>query len=186
MAGLVDRLNREFAAWADSLSFEEVEALRYYQGKNHQIINRVLRDPGSADALSEDQSFVLRSITQLVDSAIQRSSMPFDLRVYRGLRSYEALFGDLEPEETVGEVIHDPAFVSTSVEAHRAERFMDKDSGFRLEFVVPINHPAAWMPIVGIQAMTAQRELLLPRDTEIEIRAVSTREAIVYLEGEIT
>jgi ADP-ribosyltransferase exoenzyme len=183
MSLLVDRLNDGFQDWARSLAEDEVEALRYYQGRNHQIINRLLRDPESAEDLTENQSYVLRNITRLVDSAVAKGSMPFDLRVYRGLRSYEALFDGLDPEEIPGRVIHDPAFVSTSVEAHRAERFMDKDNGFRLEFDVPMNYQAAWMPLVGLDTMTGQKELLLPRDIEIQIRAASTREAIVYVEG---
>jgi ADP-ribosyltransferase exoenzyme len=179
-----DRLNRDFADWAASLTDEEVEGLRYYQGPNYKWINLVLRDPNVV--LAKHQSFVVRKITALVDSAIEKGRVPFTLRVYRGMKSYEALFDDFSPSELDGFVIHDPAFVSTSVEAHRAERFMNRDEGFRLEFDVPIGHPAAWLPLVGNLQLAGQRELLLPRELEIEITdSRATDEGILQLEGRL-
>lgn len=181
--GHVERLNDAFAEWARTLSNDEIEALRYYQGRNHGWINRVLRYPDTV--LRPEQSRVVRAITPLLDSAIAKGRLPIDVRVYRGLRSYSALFGELAASELPGEVIHDPAFVSTSVAAHRAEVFMDKNEGFRLEFEVPMNHPAAWLPLVGNPTLEGQRELLLPRETEVMVIDTWCEEAILYVEGRL-
>jgi ADP-ribosyltransferase exoenzyme len=180
---LAERLADEFQGWAASLSDDEIEALRYYQGKNYEWINRVLRYPDAI--LAPDQSRAVRGILPLVDAAIEKGRVPFDLVVYRGLRSYAALFGDQNPSDLAGEFVNDPAFVSTSVAAHRADRFVDQDEGFRLDFGVPMDYPAAWLPTVGLSKMEGQLELLLPRDTEIEITGTLEREGILYVEGQV-
>jgi hypothetical protein len=180
---LTDELNRAFTPWVESLSSDEIAALRYYQGPNHKWINRVLRYPDVV--LEPEQSRVVRKVTALVDSAIAKGRVPFKLRVFRGLRDYAALFNDLALDELVGERIHDPAFVSTSVAAHRADVFMDKDHGFRLEFDVQSGYPAAWLPLVGNPKMAGQRELLLPREIELVVIDKRIQEAILYVEGRL-
>ena len=162
---LTSDLDEAFRPWADSLTEDEIEALRYYQGPNHEWINRVLRYPDAV--LTSDQS----------------KAVPGRRR--RGLRDYGALFGDTQLRDLPGEEIHDPAFVSTSVSAHRAERFMDKDEGFRLEFDVPTGHSAAWLPLVGSPELAGQRELLLPRETEVRVVDAWFDEAILYVEGRL-
>ena len=180
---LVTDLNEAFAPWAAGLSTKEVEALRWYQGKSHESLNRVLRVPDCE--ITDEQSETVRGVTRLLDAAIAAGRLPFEVRAYRGLRDYGALFGDAHPEDLPGAVIHDPAFVSTSVLAHRADRFVDQNQGFRLDFNVPIGHPAAWLPSVGVRKMESQRELLLPRGVEIEIVGSYTKEGILYVEGGI-
>lgn len=180
---LADDLNGTFAPWVELLTSDEIEALRYYQGPDHEWINRVLRSPNAV--LLEDQSLVVRRVTELLDSAIQKGAVPFRLTAYRGLRDYSALFGDAEPSELAGAAIYDPAFVSTSVAAHRAERFMHRDEGFRLQFDVPIGHSAAWLPLISDPDLEGQRELLLPRELEIEVVATWEQEGILYVEGRL-
>lgn len=186
---LVRALNEAFQPWADSLTSKEVEALRYYQGREHAVINRVLRvmDRDPEVEIAESTSFVVREMTRLLDSAIGKGKgrLPADTEAFRGLKSYEALFDGLDPSEIVGEAIYDPAFISTSIEDHRAERFMDKNEGFRLDFWVPMGFPVAWLPLIGADDMQGQRELLLPRDLEIEVLGTSQREGILYVEGRI-
>src|ERR1700749_4334113 len=97
-----EELNGAYEAWEFSLTSDEIESLRYYQdalpdqrNKRHfEIINGFFRDPDRAALdLSNSDYEVIEEVSARIDSAIRRGQMPEDVRVYRGMKSYEALFG---------------------------------------------------------------------------------------------
>ena len=90
---LIGRLNREFVGWAESLSGDEIDAIRAYQSGAHRLVNGVLRGRIDRTRLTRrDQELFVRTRAGL-DSAIGRGVLPSPVRSYRGVRDCEQVFG---------------------------------------------------------------------------------------------
>ncbi|HEX9061422.1 MAG TPA: ADP-ribosyltransferase, partial [Clostridia bacterium] len=100
-----------YSTWKNALSASEKSAITAYTGDEcYQNINAVLR------GLESEYEGNNAEIVQELSQALSKSSIPQNITLYRG--ASKAMLGNLQnlpPEELVGEVISDKAFMSTSL-----------------------------------------------------------------------
>lgn len=142
--------------WADRylhpkllpLSISELDSLAEYQGIDwHETINTALREDSPR----------CREIEQRIheiDSAIQKSSLPVDLVVYRGCVEVD---GERMRKD---ELFYDKAFLSTSMSYGIAKDF---NKGTMIEVTVPKGTKGIYMDELK-KPFGMEAELLLPRN----------------------
>lgn len=100
-----------FSSWENSLTASESSAITAYTGDGcYQNINNVLR--GFESQFEGNNAQIVEDISQ----AISKTSLPENVTLYRG--TSKAMLGEsqnIPPEQLVGEVIGDKAFMSTSL-----------------------------------------------------------------------
>src|SRR5262245_40024249 len=115
IAGAKAFLDKHYSGWRESLSPAQDKGLRFYQSPGFALMNGLLRglDPGKLKAsehASDGDLDRARKATKDLTAAIRKAPpLPRDVTAYRGMDPGQ--FGKL----TVGQVISDPAFVSTSL-----------------------------------------------------------------------
>ena len=172
MGWLEDQLDAEYAPWRKSLDDEEVESLLNYEGANHALINGFLRDPdAAAEALPDGAFRVIEEVTARVDAALEKGRLSDVLTCYRGLKSYEALFGSARPEDLAGFEFEERAYCSVSTDLHRALRFAPTD-GCLLWLHFAKGTGAAWMPLLEDETYQLQREMLFERGLRFRVENV--------------
>ncbi len=161
----------------DNITDDEYAALRQYGYTDYATLNSKLRDPKAV--LDDKQKWMVENI----DSAmVKQPAFERDIRVYRGT-DYGKVFGKKKPEELVGAKIKDPAFMSTSTNSEVAERF----GNTRIVITVPAGHKGIDMiKTIGTVAAKSEREILLPRGTEIEITRASQTKGGLFGLGKTT
>lgn len=145
-------LDEDFDAWAAGLLEDERAALSYYQFGGYEELNKALRALGSPEPAPEDTHFIesfsdeeldeLMQRAEAIGRAIGKARLPDSVRVYRGFRD-RAFLKYFATDELVGRAFHDKAFVSSSIARERAERFVEREKGFLLEFVCPASRNLA-------------------------------------------
>ncbi|MFI7387464.1 putative T7SS-secreted protein [Streptomyces sp. NPDC049813] len=128
-----------------------------------------------ADELGTPQ--VMHNIAE-ADKALAGNALTQDTMVVRG-QDVEYL-GVSKPEHLIGEQIHDPAYMSTSLGDNGA--VFDKDAIVHLR--VPEGHPALWMEKVSHYGLS-ERELLLGRDTTYRVTRAFTDGDKWHIYGEV-
>jgi hypothetical protein len=180
------QLDSDFADWLRSLSHSEIAELKLYQGTGYLTINPLLRDEVSAASYDEAALFRWEGTIEAIDSAIAKGSLQSDLRVYRGLRDPEAVFGVADVSALANEVINEPAFLSTSLDAEVALRMtVTSPTPLLLQLDLRAGQTAAWLALAGDQRRRLEYELLLPRRLRIRIRSVNTGGGTPSLEGSV-
>lgn len=153
----------DWGGWYDDLSAEELETLKNYSMTGYQSINDSLREGKTPD---------YRVTT--IDAALERGRLK-EQTVYRGVKldpETRAVF-----ERSIGTVISDPAFVSTSRDKHQAESFLGvigTERNVLMEIKVPNGAKGAYM--APISEIRSEEEVLLPRNTLLRVTDVTTDE----------
>lgn len=158
------------------LTNNERTGLIIYSGSSYEIINKALRS-GSTDNLK-------RSIEE-IDGAFAKSKAPESFTVHRGVgQDYLERLG-VDPndpdsfEDSVGKILKDEAYVSTSVGKKAAF-----DLGVQMMIRVPEGYPAINMRPVSKNK--TENEVLLPRGTQWVIHSTyKGADGRVYVEAEV-
>jgi len=147
---------READDWASAqsglnpeLSDEESASLEMYKGDGYYDINDDLREAGYSEAYSDD--------VERIDAALERSSLPEPVTVYRGI-DVEML--DDYDEDLTGSTWTDDAFVSTALYKGVAEQ---RSTGATIEIRLPKGAQALYMDRWKLQSRPSETELLLAR-----------------------
>jgi hypothetical protein len=178
--------DKHYEKWSESLSKDEWGACLRYMGRSIEL-NDAIRHGGDLD--KEFQMYRKRVVkwkewVSFLDSALEKSKVPEDIVVYRGLSYRDP--GKVERgkerkekpriEFTPGMVFQDDAFVSTTLHKYRAERFGSAKDSHILTIRIPKGSPGAVLrTIQNGDLVPQQHELLLPRKSKFKIISVNGR-----------
>ena len=151
----------EYSTWANELSNEEASAINEYTGDNcFQNINAVLRDAESQYNGSNAQ------IVQQLNQALRKASVPKNIILFRGASKIMlGKYADFPPEQLIGKVISDKAFMSTS---------LVNEGAFNSDLTLIIEAPegAQGAYIGNLSYYPDETEVLLNREQQIVIKEV--------------
>jgi len=182
------RLTEAARAVTESFSPDEATAIIRYQARDrtYELVAAVLRNPRAAEELTEEQADLVDTIVRVLSSATRRWRVPEPLRVYRGQRSLERVFG---AEARVGRTIQPATFLSTTISRDVAAEEFATPPGpggpALLEMDVPAGAPGLWVPPIGDPVFAYQGELLLPRRTQVLVRGERYEAGIIILDCEV-
>lgn len=160
-------LSKQYSDWEKSLTKEEREAFQAYTEtkENYKNINRVLRGKES-NYIGNNEQYV-----QNIEGALNRAEVPEDIITYRGTTpSALGEIMDLSPEDMVGNILHDDAFVSTSVNPLVVE-YGYSEKGVTLIIETPKGTPGAYIAPVSTIGL-GEAELLLNKGQDMLILEV--------------
>lgn len=149
------------------------------------LLPHYLNDSGDIDIFTADQASA-EEVVSLLDGVIEDApSSPAGLSttVYKGISRQQEIFGPDGPQ--VGEVYHDPAYVSTTTEFEVAAGRYTRDrdlpvsssnpNAMVLEVHTPKGQKGFWMRTLGEDYDAGNRELLLPRGQSYRVIRVGNR-----------
>lgn len=168
-------------ALAQHLSPDEIAFLRYYSRGGARLINQFLYNQSSY-ANDRDYMHQMNKRTQIIDSIFEKSELPTDITVYRGLNAKRAGFCGTDyknPDITnaVGKTYTFNGYVSTSASVLAAKIFMysAKETQAMLAIHVPAGTPAIPM-VPQLSEYPDEDEVLLPRNAQLRIVEVTQEE----------
>ena len=142
---------------------DQLKALVRYSQQYSRVLNEKLR---TDSALTGEDAVVIREL----DTLLEKTRLQKDLTLYRSVHAdlaFKNPAGEkINPEESIGLVLSDKAFQSTSVKPKVAE---DWAGDVLMEIVVPKGTNGA--TVKGLTPREA--EILLPRHTKLEVLEVS-------------
>jgi DNA-binding NarL/FixJ family response regulator len=152
------------AAWKSQLgklAKNESNAVTEYTASGYHKLNKALRGiEGKPNT----------KLTELLDAALAKGSVPRDITVTRGLREF-----NLESLK-VGGVITDKGYVSTSIGKGAF-------GGTQLKIKVPKGSQALY--VADISAYKKEKELLLPRDSQFKVTKITQKGPKQIIEVEL-
>ncbi len=161
------------------ITSEEQSALTHYTGDGYEEINGTLR--GFHDPL--DFNDVDHHVS-LIDGAVAKGRITEDVRLYRGVNE-DALFQLEQLDLTVGSVIQEPGFSSTSKFWVEADRFA---GGTRRRGLLFIVHAKAGMKALDVTHLssvgTGEYEVLFPRNQRWKIRSLDFERRVFEIDPE--
>lgn len=167
---------------------DERAAIRRYQAldRTYELVATILRDPSSADRLTTAQLDLVDRIVRVLTNVTLRWSLPEPVRVYRGQRSLERVFG---AGDRPGRTIRPATFLSTTISRSVALDEFTAPTGpggpALFEIDVPAGTPALWLPPIGDPELAYQGELLLPRRTGLLVRGEREEAGILVFDCEV-
>ena len=154
--------------WEGRLDEKEVDAIEHYTTGGYYDISSYLRRGNKRPMYSSLEE--LESSIEEIDEALERSSIPQDVVVYRGTRTTH--FQDVE----VGDVIVDRSFVSTTTDRGLAEEvYVGGKKSMLVEIKVPKGSKGAAVGSVSMFGSN-EREVLLARDTAFRVDSINFTE----------
>jgi hypothetical protein len=179
-------LDEDFAEWRRSLSYSEVAELRLYQRTGYLTTNPILRDEVSTADYDEGALSRIEMSIDAIDTAIAKGKLHSGLKVYRGLRDPQAVFGVADLAALNGQVINEPAFVSTSLDREVALRMtVTSPSPVLAQLHLDAGQAAAWLALAGDRHRRSEYEILLPRRLRIKIQGVDMHASIPSIQGSV-
>lgn len=185
---LAERLTEAARAVSESLTAFELAAIWRYQGldRTYEVVAAVLRNPMSAEQLSDEQADLVDTIVRVLSTATRRWRVPEAVQVYRGQRRLDRVFG---AEDREGRAIQPATFLATSIFRDLALQEFAAPPGpggaALFEIAVPAGTPGLWLPPIGDPALAYQGELLLPRRTRVLVRGEREDAGILVLDCEV-
>ncbi len=144
---------------------QETLAIQDYSREGYRDMNAGLRAAGT-----------VTNDVVAIDSLMNRSTLKGDEVLFRGLTS-QPLLDSLDTLQ--GTIIKDPAFMSTTLDRNVATRFLDlaaaeqKTKGILMEIRMPKGAHGIYMTdYLHTDNAKAEREVLLPRGSEFEVKRV--------------
>lgn len=162
---LAVRLTESARAATAALSADEATALRRYQGldRTYELVSAVLRGLRSPEDLTTEQADLVIDIIDLLTATAERWRIPEPIRLYRGQRSINRVFGT---ETRIGRILETESFLSTTIYRAVALEEFTSPPGLGgpvlLEIEVAAGTPGLWLPPAGEPTLAYQGELLLP------------------------
>jgi hypothetical protein len=157
VAGTVAKLGVAQEAWRAGLSADQRTAIEDYTGTGSDYINSILR-MGPPEAAS--MYVGVRNLDGVVASS---PALTDPVTVFRG-----AAF---DMNASVGDVITDPGFVSTSLNPVRTAGFALGTQSTLMQITVPAGEKAPY--IGGLSSSRSEQEVLLGRDTSFQVTKVT-------------
>ncbi|MEW4237112.1 ADP-ribosyltransferase [Bacillus thuringiensis] len=166
--------------WQKSLTDEEKEAIRDYTCYGYHWINNYLR-PNTGSNRDTNLDMKISNI----DNALRKASISTDIIVYKHLESGKSLGLDFEASKNdkeyikkainilknnINKIIIRPDYLSTTLDKTGKE--IKLGGKIRMEINVPKGTHAA--NVSEISFFPREQEILLPRNSKIKIRDVST------------
>jgi len=142
------------------LDAEEILAVETYAGSQYRLINGCLRG---------DEPCTTRILTMIgaIDRAINRSRLPADLILFRGIGG-DAAAAIRSSGIAVGSMMFDDAFMSTSIDPRTAGMFAQfPPGGLMLRIRAPKGMNA--LDMAPYSPYAREREFLLPRGTVLRV-----------------
>ena len=153
-------------------SADQIAAIEAYTGTGYHPINVYLREDGFGDPIIEQQ-------IQHLDQAIANNPAPAAVIVYRGVG--EAFAVELaERGLTVGDIIQDKGFLSTSRRKEIAVAFMRDEGGMLFAIRVPPGSKA--LDVAPFSAYSDEAEILLAREARLRVIGYSPVDDTLELE----
>lgn len=149
---------KHYESWANSLTYEEKEAIGEYTGSGYTWMNRALRS-GSRTGL---QAAAKKQITALED-ALKRAKLAETIEVTRGVNQLRDT-GVRAEEFVPGYIYQDKGFMSTSLK--------DKPPlGASAQFIIrlPKGAPGAYVNAAPTSSVRSEREFLLPPGSRLKV-----------------
>lgn len=159
-----------YQQWADNLTFDEQTAISDYTGIAYGGINACARDEDYSNPRYPDAA----KQTKLLDAAIDKTQLPFDVLLKRGT-AHEPLYNDIENGVVkVGDTIWDKGFLSTTAVSGVIDDFLSANN-YRIEFniIAKAGAKAAYLNANNLSRINTEAEVLLPRNAKITITAIS-------------
>lgn len=165
----LEKLERELLDYTRSnwsLTEEETWALHHYVGIDYSSINKKLR--ANIDPVIPSIRDDLPGRIAAIDSAVDKSSIPRDLVVYRGMAvpAIEHFRNLKDPKDLVGKLVQDDGFISTSIRARTAASF--GSAGTVVEIRLPKGSKGLYLDSYD-RVASGERELLLPRRSRFRV-----------------
>ena len=169
---------------AESMSSESYNALTEYASFFYRDINSHLRgyglEPLQLDKGEEDLERRLKDVEKYIsniDKAIDGAGkLEESARVFRGVKLTGKLLDNYENLEP-GDILEDKGYMSTTMNPHTA--FMFGSYGFGNIGVLIINVPSGSNVLAVPTALTgSEEEVLLPRGTKLEVKAIRRTERV--------
>lgn len=165
---------REFAStydtWESSLSKPEHAAVRKYVMAHSINFNQYLR---TGEKTWGEQA--TRAEYKALDSAIEKSSIPESVVLYRG--APEIFFGGKNPKSLIGKTISDKGYVSTSMSDHVAKVYSE---GVICKIRCRAGSKGCYIDKIGFGEPTDfsndhNNEIVLPRNSRFKVLSVEKR-----------
>ena len=145
----------------DDLTDLERASVKSYTDRGYKDINKALNGGG-------DLPSGLRKQVERLDAVLERSEVPEDLVLYRGI-SLKGITSKVPLKE--GQEYSENGFLSTSSSKNMATEYSKDDRGV-LEINVPKGSRGLYVGSVERSANAAEFEFVLPRDRLLKIRSV--------------
>ena len=167
--------------WNKSLSPLEKTTINKYSKNDFKYMNKYMRNPDDIiDILDPEDITDLKNKINVIESALNKASLPEPTTVYRGIGN-PTIIND--PSAIVGKVIRDEAFASTTLDRSIASSFAERSAyelssrnivknskGVVLEIELPAGSKAGF--VGKISDVPTEAEILLQRNSRIEITEV--------------
>lgn len=162
---------KDWSEWAETLSEEELDAIRDYSADSYYDLNAWLRagkDP--AGTVFED---LVDRLDHVVESGVLRAQT-----VYRGIPANSNVIESYV--RSVGVIVPDSGYMSTSCSNLDAELFTN-EKGLILEIQVPDGAPGAAIGPLSV----GDTEILMPRGTNLRILSADLVEGLWHVKSEV-
>jgi hypothetical protein len=181
----------------DSIPSEQADALSYYSSTGYRSTNNLLRfGPESDSPKTEGQLAIIRQKIKHLDDLIEsKGNVETEGFVYRGMielpkfEDTDITMSEMLDGLKPGDVVSDPAFLSTSSDKNVALRKFGPgkmtEDGPTLDASNPVYEPSSFWAIrvpAGAKALpvpkedfgyaSSEKEVLLPRDTQLRIDGI--------------
>lgn len=169
------RLDAAFAGQRAALSVRQLAVVRTWQrtDREYELAQAVARSRVDLDRMPPPAAASALEFQQDLDDTIETGRLPFDLTVYRGVRSLRRTFGVDDPEHiSLGPQQFD-GYTATSVLRQVAVEEFTAPSGALMKMALPVGTKALWVAGAGSRRLRRQGELLLK--TGLHIRVVEYR-----------
>jgi hypothetical protein len=165
------RLDVAFAEQKAALSARQVAVVRAWQrtDREYELAQAVARSRVDLDRMPPLAAASALEFQQELDDAIETGRLPFDLTVYRGIRSLRRALGVDDPAELVDGPRSFEGFTATSVLRRVAVEEFTAPRGALMEVEVPAGTKALWVAGIGSRRLRRQGELLLQDNLKMRI-----------------
>jgi hypothetical protein len=170
--------NKNFEFTSD-FSPEEIDAIKEYQNGMYgsklggfSVIQSVLRTGThkEGDKISEKDKQNITEIANQISSAIKKSKVTSDIKVYRGIRATGSL-KDLK----VGQVLSEKGFTSTSLDKSISKKFSQKLNSGEIPtvFEISVRRGQNALFMNDVSRHDSEKEVVLDKDSMFKVESVS-------------
>ena len=183
--GATDKKTEQFIDKSGSFSTKPADptqkkAFRLYQGSEYREVNDHLRFGSPLpDYLTDMKKNIITSMDEAFKSAPGVSE---NIKAWRGIDNFEAVFGDVKAGDLVGKKFIDQGYMSTSLNKRFSTgSFSNPRFGASMEIRVPKGSKTVWVDHISTKN-AGEAEMLMPRGSEFRILEVSSDRRKVVVE----
>ena len=174
------------AQWGRALAPPKKDLIRYYSRTGHEKINTALRVVGEGRltpsavksspeltkqiGMGKELDEILASAPKVKETAILYRGMSLSMNIRGNVKVYSNLVAGLKP----GKVYSSSAFMSTSMDAYRAQKFTGLALESQKKIVFVIKKPKTGVDISKLAHHAAEKEVLFRPNTRFKVDSVKT------------